>query len=116
MNTMESEINVHNPMAYGYNNKQRFYDMLFKTAEFFGLNATDMVSKSRKKEVSEARFMLWRHAYHTGHYSIAFMGEHTGKRHHTTVLNGFATMEALLKYDEIFQKTFALYQNFLLHS
>lgn len=116
MNTMESQINVHNPMAYGYNNKQRYYDMLFKTAEFFGLNATDMVSKSRKKEVSEARFMLWRHAYHTGHYSIAFMGEHTGKRHHTTVLNGFATMEALLKYDEIFQKTFALYQNYLLNS
>lgn len=113
---MEINYNQNERTKFGYNNKKRYYDMLFKTAEFFNLNATDLVSKSRKKEHSEARFMLWRHAYHTGHYSIAFIGEHTGKRHHTTVLNGFATMEALLKYDEVFQKTFALYQNYLLHS
>lgn len=68
-------------------------DVLEIVSKNFSVTIEDILSKSRKKEVSEARHIYCKIMKSEFNYSLKSIGETIGKRDHTTVIHSVNTVD-----------------------
>ena len=72
-------------------------------ADYYGLTKTQLVSKSRTKNISTARHIAMYLCRKHLDLSFSKIGDEFGKRDHSTVISGCDKVELLLKKDENFK-------------
>ncbi len=71
-------------------------------SDYFHVTADDITSKSRKREVVQARQLVMYFAKKFTQNSLSSIGLHCGKKNHATVLYAIKTVENLKEYDKKF--------------
>jgi len=80
------------------------------TCEFFKIDKPAILGKSRKRELSDARHMLYKYAHETGVFKCAYISNKIGKRDHSTVSSGIKTLNQLLDNTEILRRIYLEYK------
>ncbi|GFR77306.1 chromosomal replication initiator protein DnaA [Elysia marginata] len=91
---------------YVKNSKREITVDLIKTtvADHFGLNIADILSKSRKRDIAQARQIAMYFAKKMTKKSLVSIGQEVGKRDHATVLHACKTVINLCETDRQFKR------------
>ncbi len=81
--------------------------------DYFHLNASDIQTKSRKREVVQARQISMYLARKYTKNSLSSIGEQIGNRDHATVLYACNAVSDLLKYDKTYRQSLESIENLL---
>lgn len=79
-------------------------DVLKLVAENFGVTVENVLSRSRKKEVSEARHIYCKIMKSEFNYSLKSIGETIGNRDHTTVIHSIETVNDRCETEDGYQE------------
>jgi len=73
-------------------------------AEEFGVNIMDIESRSRKKEIVNARYVYFATLKIKFDFSLTEIGKHTSNRDHTTVIHGLSTFRDRFGTEDAYRK------------
>lgn len=71
---------------------------------YYGITSQELFSKTRVREIIEKRQICQYFLRYYTKLSLDFIGEITGKKHHTTVINSIKIITGLNSYDKAIQK------------
>ena len=82
-----------------------FEEILNKTCNFFKLEKKVLLGKCRKREIADARHMLYKYTHEAG-FKCYYISEKIGKRNHSTVSSGIKTLNQLLDNTGLLKKIY----------
>ena len=99
-------------MRENKNSNEKFNELVKLTCNFFNIPEQDLKSVSRKRNLTDVRFHLYKYAYDSGYFTFVHIGMMMG-RHHSTIMTGLSAMVNLIETDDYFKYSYSRYYEFI---